>query len=533
MIKRIPGTWGYFGADEDNHVLSSSRDRAAKSQDAPINARIIQKAKADMDVPIAYDPKGAKAITPKPVAPRSGLRRSPQQDVNEKDVSKAARKRAFQAHQKQQKEARQRDLFKANAGLLAASQLRTKLSTPKSVPKKPSQPKPTTPKQELKTAPQQESPNVTPTVTTTTTTTTTKSISADRPDLPFRLLDLPLEVRLSIFELVFDGAFVIMDDLHLFGQYPQSLFPCMSPHSYGIPFRTFPSLVRSPLMKWEPISILRGRHLGFIKPSNRGLQHNTGLLLTSKKVAREAAPVFYARSLLAFGSRKHVAKFLRMHRTSDEAEELVEGARIVQRLRRRDMKQNCRGPAALPRVPIIPNVTSSLKHICLEIRAYGEPSLLRDRPAYLKYYESWRLTCLEIVRRLPNLQDVAISSHVPIALDGKPCSLSLEALWVQPVLEFANCSKLETAAITLLLPYSGPGLTFETGQAFSEVLRRVVLQWDHASAFEALSEWKLRRAPTCCGARRATIEEWELVELANGLDPIEPDNEQEGLLDNK
>ena len=515
MIKRIPGTWGYFGTDEDNHLAPSPAAEPVESKAPLCNVRVIQKGKSNFDTPMAYDPKQAKesVARPKPTA-----QSSTKKAVIERDVSKAARRRAFQAQQKQQKKDRQHNFFKANAGLKDVSKAKPRHVLPNPavlnpVPAKPSMSKAGRPQND-------------PTKIMLTPAARATPAPARPTDQPFRLMDLPAELRLSIFQHVFDGAFVIMDDIQLFGKYPQSLFPCMSPHSRGIPFRTFPSLMRSPLMKWEPNSILHDRRIPIMKPSDRGSKHNTGLLFVSKQIAREVAPLLYEKSVFAFGRRKHIANFLEMHKTSQQVLTTVLGAKIARRIRSERMEQSQPNPVRLPTFPIIADLTLSMKHLCLEIRAYGEPCLLKHRPAYIQYYDSWRITCRQMAEKLPNLTDVAISAHVPWALDGRPCSLAVDARWAIPLLEFANCRNLETAAITLMLPLNGPGLALEIGQAFSEVLRRLILGWDTPSAFEALREWKLREGTTGYqGTRRATKEEWALVELANGLDPIEPDDE--------
>ena len=332
-------------------------------------------------------------------------------------------------------------------------------------------------------------------------------------------MDLPREIRLIIYDDLINGAFVKMDPLQAYGRFTRFLEPCGVEVNQGIEYRTFPSLPRNNLMKWEENSSLHGQRLDFIdrsSPSTTRRNAQAELMFVCKTFARETAPMLYSRSDFAFASKKHLAKFVNMFKTAEEAELMMKAQASI--------KSPTKIPASLRVSPVL-DLAASVKHLCLEIRAYGEPASCRHRDGIFKYYDGWQSACRKVVERLPSLRDVAISVHVPYIIDFNASVLSLKSCWVQPLLEFARPERLHSVAVTLLLPRCGGlGMCKETGSAFAEVLNRKMMGWPDDVALEAIADWKLHKKPLDGrGWSKGMQERWVLVELANGMKPISED----------
>lgn len=504
-IGQVRGTWGYYGAHEELSFAPSQNVHPSPPQtgngeanSAPKTFRILKKDRSPDDRPTMYDPKEAKQSVPT----------GPKSERPQKAPGHKTRKRP--------KGSRNRPEPSDKSFIATKSKPAPKILSFKCPPvKHDSEPRAIQPCSLLTKMTSSSILSSNPTVKPAAAA----SDPASRFTGPFRLMDLPREIRLIIYDDLINGAFVKMDSLQAYGRFTRFLEPCGVELNQGIEYRTFPSLPRNNLMKWEESSFLHGQRLDFIdrsSPSRDRKNAKAELMFVCKTFAREIAPLLYSRSIFAFASKKHLAKFVNTFRTAEEAE-LMRKAQAA-------INSPTETPAYLRVSPVL-DLVASIKHLCLEIRAYGEPAACRYRGSIFKYYDGWQSTCRRVVERLPNLSDVAISVHVPYIIDFNASILCLKSCWAQPLLEFARPDRLRSVAVTLLLPRCGGlGMCKETGSAFAEVLNRKMMGWPDDVALEAIADWKLHKKPSDGkGWSKDMQERWALVELANGMEPIGED----------
>ena len=336
----------------------------------------------------------------------------------------------------------------------------------------------------------------------------------------FRLMDLPAEIQVQIFQYVFDGALVLGDRVQTFGIWPKSTYPVKSYNEDGISFDLFPSyLLNQPEYSEERLMTIyskmefRGKPLNVIGPYWKHPtpeKRNTALIFTCKQVAGACLKDWYSRSVFVFGNRKKLDKFVEENHPLPRYPTKVDHTDTP--VRTLDFK----------------NLTF-LRHLCVEIRAYGQPGQAWHDRLQQKYYRNWCCTIDKICERMTGLEDLSINAHVPISQDDKKkCPLSLEAMWAQPVLSFEDCKNLKTVAITLSIPYT-PHLTWDIAAGFAEVLRRKILRWDDETALNAFAEEREKsRKQTywVAGWKRGHPLEWMKAANANGMDDIPTEGEE-------
>lgn len=312
------------------------------------------------------------------------------------------------------------------------------------------------------------------------------------------ILELPAELRISIWDMVCEGNLVAMSS-------PEYLNTILHNRStIGSRTTAGRKSSRNDVMIVNNIKAdsqyMRGQLLNYKGAGSRGSSRtdspyrrtNAGLLLTCKQISGEFAPSLYRCTTFAMNSPGCFRKLIRQEPHSGMSFKL----------------------------PILHGLTSAcnhanIRHLSIDIQAYGESSLMEVRFTSKKYYESWRILCQNAAQRLIKLETLVIYAHIPRTY---PQLLTLERNWVQPILEFQHAPKLSKTMITLISYWPGYGNSdFETTEAFCEVLRRKVMGFDDASALHAIFEWK-EKYPKSGHDGRPLKSAWKFMASSNGLD---------------
>ncbi|KAI9663477.1 MAG: hypothetical protein M1831_002486 [Alyxoria varia] len=320
---------------------------------------------------------------------------------------------------------------------------------------------------------------------------------------PFRLLDLPEELILDIFEYVFDGALIYMDEMDRFCLPSTNLRPVCSVRrnaDCGGGTALFPIMMTGIFQPGGRTVCINGKEMAYITPQTPTKSRNTGLMLSCKAGASLLSRIMHKRSIFGFSSPKHIEKYL-----SQQKEVGV-------------YPKNRYG---LPRPEWLPLNSGNIKRLCLQIRDYGEPELQSYREYRIKYYNSWTKACNMIVGKLPNLESISIDAHVPIMMNNEASIMTLEAIWAQPILAFGRAENINAAAVALSMVKYSRRIAFEMANAFSEVLQRKLLKFDDASALEAITFFKdaaIESQKRASNKTKAFVkEQWEFMEKCNGI----------------
>ena len=155
-----------------------------------------------------------------------------------------------------------------------------------------------------------------------------RRVDYNTPTPSCKFLQLPYEIRESIYNYIFDSALIIMSNMENFGV-RRNADALLSPNSTeGITPNVFPCLGpddANPTRQLKLPNEWLGRRFHYINlPFERKYQNgkhelpdyegshwlDSNLLFTCRQVAREFAPMLYSRTALAFASCKKLRKFL-------------------------------------------------------------------------------------------------------------------------------------------------------------------------------------------------------------------------------
>ena len=320
---------------------------------------------------------------------------------------------------------------------------------------------------------------------------------------PFRMLDLPGELILDIFEYVFDGGLVYMDEMESFCLPSKNLRPLCSVkrnRDCGVGIALFPTMMTGIYQPGGKTVCIKGKEMAFIRPKMPTQSRNTGLLLACKATASLLSPIMHKKSTFGFSSPNHIQQYLSKQKEFGVYPKTKYG---------------------LPRPEWLPLNSGNIKRLCLQIKDYGEPELQSFRQYRMKYYNRWTKACNMIVDKLPSLESISIDAHVPIMMNYEASNMTLKAIWVQPILAFGRAKNINTAAVTLSMARNSRRIAFEMASAFSEVLQRKILKFDDASALEAITFYKhaaMENQKHASPETKAFVkEQWEQMERCNGM----------------
>ncbi|KAI9729028.1 MAG: hypothetical protein M1828_000113 [Chrysothrix sp. TS-e1954] len=277
------------------------------------------------------------------------------------------------------------------------------------------------------------------------------------------LLEIPVELRMDIYDYVWQGAFLAMSEMSLLKP-SESERSCLSSevtHFSGIKVESDFHLtkgkqissVRSPFWN-RTFTDFYWRHQ---RPSN------TALTLTCKKLSSEFSEHVHSTSTFAFGSSKKIESFL------------SRGVRSKQEIFRACYGQTLSSWG---------NQSSFIRSIYVELPCYNDPFDSFNQVYASRFYQSWTKACERLATET-NLQDVTVSIKIP---DNKPCCLSLRESWVQPLLQFTK-AEIRSASVKLISPMNEL-VSWRSLEAFGEVLRRKLLRLDDLTALHAINEYK-------------------------------------------
>lgn len=214
------------------------------------------------------------------------------------------------------------------------------------------------------------------------------------------------------------------------------------------------------------------------------------LLFSCKQICEEFGQTVYGKTIFAFASRTGLLRLLR------------DGGQQSPRT----------NPMRLPlQLPVTATNRSSIRHLCLNIKPYGEPRETLDAIWRDKYYCTWKATCLHVINALPDLERLTLLVEIP---NDRPYSLNLKAPWITPLLQFSRMEKIKAFSITLTSSRAREVST-ETLHAFAEVVHRELSGWDTPSALEAIMEHSRRCKKDATG--RSLDRQWEALKRWNGL----------------
>lgn len=294
-----------------------------------------------------------------------------------------------------------------------------------------------------------------------------------------------------IYDLVFDGALVALGQCKVWEDTPASLFvrhplrnrvhkdcrtqfvgdkwhvPIIttttktlpeSPQSIGHVADHVPTTTQNSLRRHLPL--LHGRRATRIWDAEAA-RSNLSLLFVSKQLHQEFAVLVYSRCVFWFDTQNAITRFLSKKTESDL------------------------NSHHLPRhLPVIPTNLALITFLCLDCAAHGLSNNIQISHLQATYYTNWSRACHLIATSLPNLTDLTLFIDIPL---GGPYKLSLDSIWARPFLELAGGTALVRAAINISAPpHSFYRVSNFALNAFVEVMRRVILGWDGASALEAV-----------------------------------------------
>lgn len=252
------------------------------------------------------------------------------------------------------------------------------------------------------------------------------------PSRGFRFLELPAELRIKIYDYIFEK--------HVLEILPLT-------RSRGLTYWDRKSRKSKPVLRsWRSLCV-RGRSERPGRSDRRfdkwpradpspGL---AALLLTCEQIHQETYHLFYGRMTFLFTSQAILDRFM---------------------------------------TTLSPSCIGAIQSIKLQHHTYGEPYMLRNQVWKETYDSKWAQLCEQAAERMTGLQELDIK----LSICDWPTELNLKARWALPLLAFAGRQLRE---VKVELEFNGRCIEKKRLRACAAVLERELVMLECRSNFEA------------------------------------------------